>query len=75
MVDMFERSKLKLTLCEVLKTDYVALLAQKGIGASTLVTELLQSQSPVTGMKFVFTPLPRGIEKYEDFMQIYIQNL
>ncbi len=75
MVDMFERSKLKLTLCEKLKIHYVALLAQKGIGASTLVDELLQSQSPVTGMKFVLTSLPKGVESYEDFMQIYIQNL
>jgi energy-coupling factor transporter ATP-binding protein EcfA2 len=75
MVNMFERSKLKLTLCETLKNDYVALLGQRGIGTSTLVKELLQAESPLRSMQFALTPLPKGVDNYQEFMEIYLNNL
>jgi|GEM_PF-2928725 len=69
------RLQLRKDLCEILKSDYVALLGQRGSGSKTLVKLITANESPLPGMKFIAVALPQGEQNSDLFMEIFLNNL
>ncbi|WP_235596006.1 effector-associated domain EAD1-containing protein [Mastigocoleus testarum] len=72
---LIERLELRKDLCEILKSDYVALLGQRGSGCKTLVKLIATNKSPLPGMKFIAVALPQGVQDRDRFMKIFLNNL
>ncbi|GAB1542174.1 hypothetical protein NUACC21_48480 [Scytonema sp. NUACC21] len=75
MPTLIERLQLRKDLCEILKSDYVALLGQRGSGSRTLVNLITRKESPLPGMNFLAVALPQGIQNSEQFMEIFLNNV
>ena len=75
MSALIDRLQLRKELCEILKSDYVALLGQRGSGSKTLVKLIAKNESPLPGMKFLAVALPQAEANSELFMKIFLDNL
>ncbi len=72
---LIDRLQLRKDLCEILKSDYVALLGQRGSGSKTLVNLIIRNESPLAGMKFIAVALPQAEQNSDRFMEIFLNNL
>ncbi|MUH00835.1 hypothetical protein F7734_54625 [Scytonema sp. UIC 10036] len=72
---LIERLQLRKDLCEILKSDYVALLGQRGSGSRTLIHLMTTHTSPLPSMKFLAVALPQGVQDSEQFMERFLNNL
>jgi len=72
---LVDRLQFRKDLCEILKSDYVALLGQRGSGSKTLVKLITANESPLPSMKFIAVALPLGEQNSDHFMEIFLNNL
>ena len=75
MTVMVDRLQLRKELCEILISDYVALLGQRGSGSKTLAELITAKESPLPGLKFVAVALPQSERNSDLFMKRFLDNL
>jgi len=72
---MLERRYLQNKICQLLQTEYVALLGQRGSAINTFIQTILICVPPVNGMKFISVALPRNISDTSEFTELFIEKL
>ena len=75
MVNLIDPWQLRTELCQYLKSDYVALLGQRGNGSKTLINLITSNVSPLLSMKFIVVALPRGVPNTDQFIEMFLYNL
>src|SRR5258708_24842790 len=75
MIETFHRYELRTRICELLKREYIALLAQRGSGLQTFVNTLIDGNSPVASMKFISISLPGVRWREDDFNHLLLERL
>ncbi|MEC4880820.1 MAG: 5'-methylthioadenosine/S-adenosylhomocysteine nucleosidase [Scytonema sp. PMC 1070.18] len=72
---MIERAITIENLCNILKTDYIALLGQRKSGLNSLIGCLVNKKSYFTGMEFISVALPRNKDNTQHFMKSFLNQL
>src|SRR6266566_41503 len=75
MIETFHRHELRTRVCELLKREYIALLAQRGSGLQTFVDNLVNENSPVSGMRFIVISLPSVKWGEDEFNHLLLERL
>ncbi len=75
MIETFHRHALQNRVCELLKREYIALLAQRGSGLQTFVDILLDESPPIAGMRFISISLPSVKWGEDEFNHLLLERL